>query len=57
MKKHLKNEINESMQEIASRRPGRKKLVYDRNLRAIVAVDQDGNKTPTGLTMREANII
>ena len=41
----LKQQIDKAMAKIASRRPGRKRLVYDKATRTIVAVDQKGQKT------------
>ena len=45
--------MREAMQRIAKRRPGKRRLVYDREVRAIVAVDRAGRKTPTCLKMTE----
>ncbi len=43
-----KEMINEAMQAIASRKPGRSRLVYDKNRRTIVAVAA-GNPHSEGL--------
>lgn len=53
----MKEEINRSMKEIASRKPGNSKLVYDRQLRSIVLVDRSGNRTATSLSFEESNCI
>ncbi|MFX0195989.1 MAG: hypothetical protein ACFFCW_07695 [Candidatus Hodarchaeota archaeon] len=45
-----KEMIKEAMQAIASRRPGRSKLVYDKARRTIVAVSA-GDQTRTGLNI------
>ena len=52
-----KDQIREAMQAIASRRPGRNKLVYDKAKKTIVAVSSLSN-TPTGLniTAEEADM-
>lgn len=42
----LKKQIDLAMKRIATRRPGRSRLVFDRETGVVVAVDQDGNKTP-----------
>ncbi len=42
---NLKEMIKEAMQAIATRKPGRTKLVYDKTRRTIVAVSADN---PTG---------
>ena len=45
MEERLKRQIDEVMSKIAKRRPGRKKLVYDRATKTILMVDQhDLNK-------------
>ena len=41
----LKQQVGEAMEKIAARRPGRKKLVYDKTTKTIVTVDQKGKKT------------
>ncbi len=43
--------VSEAMQEIAKRRPGCKKLIYDRATRTIVAVDRRGTKESIGLNI------
>lgn len=45
-----KEMIREAMESIAARKPGRTKLVYDKNLRTIVAV------SATDQTVRGLNI-
>ena len=45
-----KAKIREAMQAIASRRPGRNKLVYDKSKKTIVAVSSTGYTT-TGLNI------
>ena len=40
----LKGRITKAMQAIAARRPGRKRLVYDKETRTIVTVDRKGRK-------------
>ena len=48
-----KREIEQAMQCIVKRRPGKRKLVYDHATRTIVSVDRKGLKTPTGLVMHD----
>jgi len=52
-----KEKIREAMQAIASRRPGRNKLVYDKISKTIVAVSST-ERMPTGLniTAEEADM-
>lgn len=52
-----KEKIREAMQAIATRRPGRNKLVYDKVKKTIVAVSST-EYTPTGLniTAEEADM-
>jgi len=45
MNTDLKKQIDDKMEDIASRKPGKKRLVYNKSLRAVFAVDQKGNKT------------
>ena len=40
-----KREIDKAMQGIASRRPGKKRLVFDRATKTVVSVDSTGRKT------------
>lgn len=45
-----KDMIREAMEAIAARKPGRTKLVYDKNLRTIVAVSSS-DQTVRGLNI------
>lgn len=45
------HEIKTVMQKIARRKPGKKKLVYDKATKRIVSVDSRGNKSPTPFTI------
>ena len=45
-----KDMIREAMESIASRKPGRTKLVYDKNLRTIVAISAS-DQTVRGLNI------
>ncbi len=45
-----KEMIREAMEAIASRKPGRTKLIYDKNSRTIVAVSAT-DQTRTGLNI------
>lgn len=45
-----KEMIREAMEAIASRKPGRTKLVYDKSLKTIVAVSVT-DQTPRGLNI------
>lgn len=45
-----KEKIQEAMQAIAARRPGRNKLVYDKTRKTIVAVSST-DSTATGLNI------
>ncbi len=56
--KPIKQQIKEAMQEIALRRPGRTRLVYDRATKTIVAIDRSGMKAPSGLniTSQDADV-
>ena len=40
----MKEQITKAMRRIAARRPGRKKLVYDKETQTIVTVDRKGRK-------------
>jgi len=50
----LSNSIKTLMEQIAKRRPGRSRLVYDKATRTIVCVNpQTGDKKPTGLIIHD----
>ena len=50
----MKNEIKEAMKEIAQRKPGRKRLVYQKSTKTIVIVDQSGKVIEdTGFTLHD----
>ena len=52
-----KDQIREAMQAIASRRPGRNKLVYDKAKKTIVAVSSlDYSTTGLNITAEEADM-
>ncbi len=52
-----KEQIREAMQAIASRRPGRNKLVYDKVKKTIVAVSSsDYTTTGLNITAEEADM-
>jgi hypothetical protein len=52
-----KDQIREAMQAIASRRPGRNKLVYDKAKKTIVAVSSsDYATTGLNITAEEADM-
>ena len=50
----MKNEINKTMKEIAKRKLGKKKLVYQKSTKTIVIVDR-ANKVieDTGITIHD----
>ena len=45
--------IKKAMQKIARRRPGKKKLVYDKATRTIIQVNQLGAKVGIGLRIMD----
>lgn len=49
----LRKLIRKTMTEIARRKPGRKKLVYDKSTRTIVQVSRDGKREDTGISPHE----
>ncbi len=52
-----KEMIKEAMQAIASRRPGRNKLVYDKTKKTIVAISSTDTTTPgLNITAEEADM-
>lgn len=52
-----KEKIREAMQAVASRRPGRNKLVYDKVKKTIVAVSSsDYTATGLNITAEEADM-
>ncbi len=52
-----KEKIGEAMQAIATRRPGRNKLVYDKTRKTIVAVSStDSTTTGLNITAEEADM-
>lgn len=52
-----KEKIQEAMQAIATRRPGRNKLVYDKTRKTIVAVSStDHTTTGLNITAEEADM-
>ena len=52
-----KENIQEAMQAIATRRPGRNKLVYDKTRKTIVAVSStDDTTTGLNITAEEADM-
>ena len=50
-------EIRKAMQEIARRRPGKNRLVYDRVSKTIVSISSTGVKTPIGITLQDGDNI
>ena len=52
MDNETKKQIEEAMNKIAQRRPGRRRLVYDRATRTILTIDRHGLKEKIyGLTI------
>ena len=46
-------QVKKAMTEIAKRKPGNKRLVYDKQLKQIVELSNNGEVKPTGLTMHD----
>ena len=45
------DDVKEAMQKIAKRRPGNKKLIYDRAIKRIIAIDRRGKIQELGLNI------